>query len=125
MEVGDTFSWNIIIKQNLTLAFTSDITTIVMTTSLNEIFLMSNVISRLSSLILRCTWKTKLDNDHKYMFVVYCFLLVIISNETRFLLMKPWINPTNFYIISTNIKLTGYLLCICQRKVNPLKINIL
>jgi hypothetical protein len=80
MEVGDTFSWNIIIKQKLTITFTFDKTTIVMTTSLNEMFLMSSVFSRLSSLILRCTWKTKLDNDHKYMFIVYCFFTIIIDN---------------------------------------------
>jgi Ni/Fe-hydrogenase subunit HybB-like protein len=80
MEVDDTFSWNIIIKQNLIITSIFDITTIMMTTSLNEMFLMSIVLSRLSSLILRCAWKTKLDHDQKDMFVVYCLLTIIISN---------------------------------------------
>ncbi len=40
MEVDDTFSWNIIIKKILIITFTFDITTIVMKTSLNEMFLM-------------------------------------------------------------------------------------
>jgi len=80
MEVDDTFSWNIIIKQNLIITSTFDIATIVMTTSLNEMFLMSTVLSRLSSFILKCTRKTKLDHDQKDMFVVYRLLTIIISN---------------------------------------------
>lgn len=83
MEVDDTFSWNIIVKKNLIITSTFDISIIVMTTSLNEMFLRSNVLSRLSSLILRCTWKRRLDHedhDQKDMFVVYCLLTIIISN---------------------------------------------
>jgi hypothetical protein len=76
----EVFSCNIIIKQILIITSTFDIAIIVMTTSLNEMFLMSGVLSILSYLTLKCTWKTKLDHDQKDMFVVYCLFIIIISN---------------------------------------------